>query len=255
MRGPKRGGDRNGDVNSFDIQREAKYLVFMARKARNAPPGLIYHVMNRTAGRFKMLRREGDFQALERILIEAHDREPLDILAYCLMGNHWHLVVRPTRAGQMSRFFRWLTLTHAVRWRVAHRSVGDGHLYRGRFKAFPVQVGPKLLDVLRYTERNALTAGLVRRAQDWRWGSLWSRKHGDDELRGILCDWPIDRPADWIKRVNAPIDRKELDRLELCEQREQPYGQEPWVQRIVKRLGLEHTVRREGRPRKKEAKP
>ena len=69
-------GKENGDVNSCDIQRGAKYLVFMARKARNAPPGLVYHVMNRTAGRFKMLRREGDFQALGEPKRGEPKREP-----------------------------------------------------------------------------------------------------------------------------------------------------------------------------------
>ena len=89
-----------------------------------------------------MHRMEQDFAAFERILIEARQREPLPILSYCVMGNHWHFVVRPRQEGQMSRFFRWLTLTHAVRWRVAHHSVGYGHLYRGRFKAFVVQPSP-----------------------------------------------------------------------------------------------------------------
>jgi putative transposase len=208
--------------------------------------------MNRTAGRVVMLREEGDFAALERVLVLAHEREPLPILAYCLMGNHWHFVVRPTTEGQMSRFFRWLTLTHAVRWRVAHRSVGYGHLYRGRFKAFPIQSGGKLLAVLRYVERNALAADLVQRAQDWRWGSLWVREHFREAaakaLRPILCPWPVDRPGHWNDYVNEAITPRELTRLEQSEQRGQPYGDDAWVARTVKRLGLEHTVRREGRP-------
>lgn len=76
----------------------------MARRARVAPAGLIYQVMNRTAGRFVMHRMEQDFAAFERILIEARQREPLPILSYCVMGNHWHFVVRPRQEKQMSRF-------------------------------------------------------------------------------------------------------------------------------------------------------
>ena len=222
----------------------------MPRHARVAPPGLVYHVTNRTAGKFIMLRREDDFAAFERVLLEAHEREPLRILAYCLMGNHWHFIVWPSKPGQLSRFFRWLTLTHAVRWRVAHHSVGAGHLYRGRFKAFAIQQNPRLLEALRYVERNALSAGLAKRAEDWRWGSLWAREQGPEPLRQLLCDWPVRRPPDWTERVNAPINEKELARLELSERREQPYGEQDWVARTVKRLGLEHTVRREGRPEK-----
>jgi putative transposase len=134
----------------------------MARRARVAPAGLIYHVMNRTAGRFVMLRRAADFQALERVMLEAWEREPLRVLSYCLMGNHWHFVVWPEREGQMTRFFRWLTLTHAMRWRVAHRSVGDGHLYRGRFKAFVVQDGPPLVRALRGKVPTVSIEGLCR---------------------------------------------------------------------------------------------
>jgi len=206
--------------------------------------------MNRTAGRFVMLRQDEDFAALEQIILLAHEREPLPILAYCLMGNHWHFVVRPTREGQMSRFFRWLTLTHAVRWRVAHRSVGAGHLYRGRFKAFPVQTGGHLLEVLRYVERNALCADLVKRAEDWRWGSLWARKKRSAELQGILSPWPGGQPAGWARYVNQPITKKELARLELSEKRSCPYGGDAWVGKVVTGLGLEYTVRREGRPKK-----
>ncbi len=220
----------------------------MARQARIAPPGYIYHVMNRTAGRFIMLRQEPDFAALEKIILQAHQREPLPILAYCLMGNHWHFVVRPTKEGQMSRFFRWLTLTHAVRWRVAHHNVGYGHLYRGRFKAFPVQSGQSLLEVLRYVERNALSADLVKHAQDWPWGSLWAREHGSKELQAILTEWPGGRPRGWTQYVNQPLTPQELARLTTSENRSRPYGDDAWVGRIVSKLGLQHTVRNEGRP-------
>ena len=220
----------------------------MPRQARIAPAGMVYHVMNRTAGKFVMLRKEEDFAAFQRILLEAYQREPLRILGYCLMGTHWHLVVWPRQEGQMSRFFRWLTLTHAVRWRVAHHSVGSGHLYRGRFKAFAVQRSQRLLEVLRYVERNALSAGLVKRAEDWQWGSLWARDHGEEALRAMLCDWPVPRPRDWVRQVNEPAEENELASLEVSEQRERPYGDEGWVRRTVAHLGLEHTVRREGRP-------
>ena len=94
------------------------------------------------------------------------------------MNNHWHFVVRPEKDGDLTAFFRWLAHTHAMRWRVSHRSVGYGHLYGGRFKAFPVQTGGSFLKVCRYVERNPLTAKAVARAQDYRWSSLWVRSHG-----------------------------------------------------------------------------
>jgi putative transposase len=69
-----------------------------------------------------------------------------------------------------------------------------GHLHQGRFKAFPVQEGEHLHSVCRYVERNALSAGVVEHAQDWRWSSLWARREGDDSLKGLLSDWPVERP-------------------------------------------------------------
>ncbi len=206
--------------------------------------------MNRAAGRSQMFQKQGDFEAMQRIMLEASQRHPLRILAYCLMGNHWHFVVWPSAEGQMSRFFRWLTLTHAVRWRVAHKTVGWGHLYRGRFKSFPIQRDQHLLEVLRYVERNALSAGLVKRAEAWRWGSLWARDHGPDELKAILHPWPVDCPADWKAWVNKPITAKELERLELSEQRGRPYGDDGWVLRTAATMDLGHTIRGVGRPKK-----
>ena len=69
-------------------------------------------------------------------------------------------------------------------------------------------------------------------------------------LKAILTPWPVKRPADWIRRVNGPITEKELDRLRNCVNRGQPFGSESWTRRTVGRLHLEHTIRREGQPKK-----
>lgn len=137
-----------------------------------------------------------------------------------------------------------------MRWRVAHKTVGYGHLYRGRFKAFPIQRGERLHEVLRYVERNAMSADLVERAEDWRWSSLHVRRHRSDELREVLSDWPGGEPADWLRYVNDPMTAKELKRLKLSEERGRPYGDEAWAMQQVDKLGLQHTVRKEGRPKK-----
>src|ERR1700729_1396164 len=152
----------------------------MARIARIAPGGLVYHVLNRSVGRMHMFRKDLDFEAFERVMIQAHKRFPIRLLSYCLMSNHWHFVPWPREDGELTDFFRWLAHTHAMRWRVSHHTVGYGHLYQGRFKSFPVQCDEHFLTVSRYVERNALAAQLVRRAQDWRWSSLWTRMHGED---------------------------------------------------------------------------
>ncbi len=96
-----------------------------------------------------MFRKEDDFKAFQRVMVEAHERQPIRILSYCVLSNHWHFVVWPEQDGQLTDFFRWLAHTHAMRWRVSRRTVGYGPLYQGRFKSFPVQCDDHLLSLLR----------------------------------------------------------------------------------------------------------
>lgn len=222
----------------------------MPRRARVAPGGIVYHVLNRSAGRFRMFRAERDYDAFQQVMREAHARFPLRLCAYCIMPTHWHFVAWPRGDGKLTDFFRWLTHTHAMRWRVSHNTIGFGHLYQGRFKSFPVQEDPSFLTVCRYVERNALMAGLVRRAEDWRWCSLWTRMHGDDTLRSLLSPWPLDVPQDWIEWVNRPMTTKEIERVQKSIARDQPFGSDRWVTRTAHRMGLEHTMRKRGRPSK-----
>jgi len=195
-------------------------------------------------------RKDADLAAFERVMIEAHQRHPLRILSYCVLSNHWHFVVWPEDDGQLSAFFRWLTHTHAMRWRVAHKTVGYGPLYQGRFKSFPLQSDEHLLTVARYVERNPLAAGLVPQAQEWRWGSLWARTHGDNDLKGVLSEWPVKRPKNWVARVNTPLSANELKRLHVSLERGRPFGDDEWVGAKIRELGMEHTIRSEGRPPK-----
>ena len=225
-------------------------MLTMPRRPRVAPGGYVYHVLNRSAGRTTLFRADKDFAAFQRLIAEAQEHHPLRILAYCLMSNHWHFIVWPSSDGQLTRFFRWLTHTHVMRWRVTHRTVGYGPLYQGRFKSFIIQKDDHLLTVCRYVERNALTAGLVRSASNWRWSSLWVRQHGDDSQRAVLSDWPVDRPSSWPAHVDRPLTQRELQRLELSERRGRPFGDEAWTTRTADRLGLTHTIRPEGRPPK-----
>jgi putative transposase len=197
-----------------------------------------------------MFGKVADHEAFERVMIEAQERHPIRILSYCVLANQWHFVVWPEKDGQLTEFFRWLAHTHAMRWRVTHRTVGHGPLYQGRFKSFPVQHDNHLLTLLRYVEQSPVSAGLVERALLWRWGSLWSRVNGDKAIKALLSSWPVKRPANWTARVNAPLTARELERVRVSLERGRPYGGDEWVRQIVNNLGLEHTVRPEGRPRK-----
>jgi putative transposase len=107
----------------------------MPRRARSIEGGLVYHVLNRSNGGLTLFRKVADYAAFERVLEEAYAREPLRILAYCVMPNHWHFVVWPEPGADrlVSDFFRWLTVTHTQRWHAHYHLSGSGHLYQGRF--------------------------------------------------------------------------------------------------------------------------
>jgi putative transposase len=219
----------------------------MPRIARVAPGGQVYHVINRANGRLRLMKTEKDFAAFEQAMVEAHQRHPLPLLGWCLMGNHWHFVVHPKEEGDLARFFGYLTLIHATRWQVAHKAIGIGHIYQGRFKSFMIERDEHLLWVLRYVERNPLRAKLVTRAQDWRWSSLHVRGNGPAELRSLLSDWPIERPRNWLSQVNRPQTPAEESAITNAIKRTCPLGNANWVNRMAIKHDLQSTLRPRGR--------
>src|SRR5881398_1576643 len=139
----------------------------MPRRLRFSTGGFVYHVLNRAVARAAIFEKDGDYAAFLRILREGAEWQPIRLLAYCLMPNHWHLVLWPEKDGELTAFLRWLTHTHTMRWHAHYHTGGTGHVYQGRFKSFPVETDEHLYTVLRYVERNALRANLVARAEDW----------------------------------------------------------------------------------------
>jgi putative transposase len=136
--------------------------------------------------------------------------------------------------------------THVPRYLRHYRS--SGHVWQGRFKAFPTQEDEHLLVVLRYIERNPLRAGLVIRAEDWEWSSLrWLATPERSPVR--LEPGTIPRGTDWLEGVSAPMDEVEVERLRECVRRDRPFGADTWTRVTDERLGLESSLRPPGRPR------
>ena len=221
----------------------------MPRSARRAIGGEVYHVLNRAALRYRVFRTDKDYAALERLIGQGQDRVPgVRVLAWCVMSNHWRLLLWPTRDGELSEFMAWLTMTHAARYRTSHHNVGYGPVYQGRYKSFVVERDEHLVAVARYIERNALRAEMVKRAEDWRWGSLWVRQNGTADEKRMLHDWPIDIPANWITRVNQAQTAREESEIEISIERSRPLGNAAWQQRMAETLGLTSCFRNPGRP-------
>ena len=221
----------------------------MGRPKRAAKGGLIYHVLNRANARLTIFEKDQDYEAFEQILAEAVERSQMRLLSYCVMPNHWHLVVWPEKDGQLSEFTGWLTLTHTQRWHAHRQSAGSGHVYQGRFKSFPVQGDEHFYTVCRYVERNALRANLVKAADRWKWSSLYRWWHGTPSDQQLLSPWPLPRKRSWLEHVARPVTEAEYATLQRSIKRGCPYGDENWASRQIKLLGLESTVKPRGRPR------
>jgi putative transposase len=219
----------------------------MPRTARASVGGMWYHALNRGNRREVVFHKPGDYDAFVEVMIDARARVPVDLLGYCLMPNHFHFLLRTNHDGDLGRWMQWLLTAHARRY---HRHHGtSGHVWEGRFKAFPVQDDDHLVTVLRYVERNALRAELVSRAEDWKWSSLPAWQRGDPLLlRGRV---PV-RDERWLERVNEPLSVGDLQRLRHSVSRGRPYGGEAWTRDTAIRLGLESCLRPQGRPRKQE---
>jgi len=219
----------------------------MPRTARASVGGVCYHVVNRGNGRAAVFHKNQDYAAFVGLLQLACERLPMRVLGYCLMPNHFHMVLWPHGDGELSRWMQWLMTSHVRRYHQHYRS--SGHVWQGRFKAFPIQRDEHLVTVLRYVEANALRAGLVERAEMWPWSSLawWVR----GERPAFLCCVRRERSSAWVEEVNERMSESQLIELRRSANRGTPYGGHVWQQRTGRRLGLESSLRPIGRPRKK----
>lgn len=218
----------------------------MARCRRTSAGGYCYHAINRGNRKQTVFHDEGDYARFMLLVARACERVPMRLLAWCLMPNHFHLVLWPHDDGDMSRWMHWLLTSH-VRW-YHRRYESSGRVWQGRFKSFPIEEDHHLLAVLRYVERNPLRAELVKRAEEWRWSSLQSWLTGSEPK--LIHEGPVPRWVEWLKYVNEPQTQAELQAIRNCSRREAPFGTESWTLATAQLLGLQWTLRGPGRPRK-----
>lgn len=176
----------------------------MARPHRTTPGGFVYHVCNRGSRKGPLFTSPEEYTAFEEMLAYGRELKPMRITAYCLMPNHWHLLLWPEADQDLSRFAHWLETTHASRYRFRTQTKGQGAVYQSRFTSVPV---PSLLDYLRvcrYIERNPVEAQLVVRAEEWRWSSAPQRAGQDTDMP--VDDGPMPLPSNWLEIVNQEID-------------------------------------------------
>lgn len=241
------GARKGGRIDLFQLPVRLGSIFAMARPIRKLLDGGLYHVLNRGNARSRVFHKDEDFLAFLRVLQEGLAKFDVELLCWCVMNNHWHLVLRPRCGPDLSRVMQWVAVTHARRRHAHYRSRGGGHLYQGRFKSFPVQDDRHFLTLCRYVEANPRRAKLLRRAEDWRWSSLG---YGADEAIALpLAPWPVERPRGWAKIVNAALDDGDEQRLKASLLRGAPFGDDRWTLRVAQRSGLGGKLKPIGRPR------
>ena len=216
----------------------------MSRTARASNGGICYHVVNRGNGKARIYDDSEDYDYFVHLIRLACKRLPMRVLAWCLMPNHFHLVLWPHQDGDLSRWMHRLMTGHVRNY---HKKRGtSGRVWQGRFNAFPIEQDRHLLIVLRYVERNPLRANLVDSAQEWPWSS--ASAVGCGRSSDILSESPVPKPASWLQFVDEPHSKTELDALRVCGRRGTPFGSSDWTMQTAIELDLQSTLRRRGRP-------
>ncbi len=140
----------------------------MARPLRIEFKGALYHILSRGNDGSDIFFSDDDYQTFLGVLKEMSERFEVDIFAYVLMNNHYHLLIR-TNQPNLSKSMQWAGTTYTRRFNLKH--FRSGHLFQGRFKSFIVQNDAYLMQLSCYIHRNPLRAGLVNRLADYRWSS------------------------------------------------------------------------------------
>ena len=216
----------------------------MPRIAREVVDGGVYHILNRGNGRQKVFHRDADYLEFESLLGQLREQYGLALYAYCLMPNHFHLIVRVNQGEALKDGMQWFTTTQVRRYHRRYRS--SGHVWQGRYKSFGVENDEHFLTLARYVEGNPVRAGLVETAMDWVWSSHRDRcnllgtgsegacpHEAHDQRKGaLLAPLPVSFNEDWSAFVDTPLTAKELGQVKKRVDRQTkglaPQGAFPW---------------------------
>jgi len=150
----------------------------MARQWRIEYEGALYHILSRGNQQQDIFLADGDRHRFLDVMGEMSDRFEVDIIAYVLMDNHYHILLR-TKNPNLSKSMQWMGTTYTRRFNLKH--LRSGHLFQGRYKSIIVENDAYLLRLSYYIHRNPLRAGLVQRLADYPWSSYpayaYKKKH------------------------------------------------------------------------------
>lgn len=221
----------------------------MSRVARVVIPGLAHHVTQRGNRRMRVFFEPADYVRYRDTLAEHCRDAGVEVLAWCLMPNHVHLVLRPSDEQGLVRA---LAPAHQhYSWVINQRHGWRGYLWQGRFASFPMDE-PHCIAAVRYVELNPVRAGLAAGAEDWAWSS--ARAHVADRGDQLIAPPPWPQPLDalgpWPEFLAETMDDDVLTRYRRHTATGLPLGSDGFVSRIADLCGRELKRRPRGRPRK-----
>jgi putative transposase len=221
----------------------------MPRIPRVDKSSLYYHVINRASARLTLFSDKKEYGLFESVLVEAQKKFEMRIISYICMPNHFHMILFPERDGDISKFMYWFTMTLTARWHAIHKTTGSGHIFQGRYKSFLIEPS-QLLKVVRYIERNALRASLIKNAEGWKYSSLYRRLKGSKKQKSFLYAPKGFFPKDYLSFVQEPLTLNEMESIRNSVNRGTPFGSKSWQEKMVDKFKLQASVRKRGRPKK-----
>ena len=217
----------------------------MARLARLVVPGLPHHVTQRGNRREPVFFEDDDYLAYLALIGDAARRRGTEVWSYCLMPNHVHFIMLPSREDGLRATFAEAHRRYTGR--INARRQQSGHLWQGRFSS-TVMDERHLIAAARYVPMNPVRAGLSARAADWRWSSARAHLAGRDD--GLVTVAPLlERIGDFADLLEAAEDEAAVTALRRSRSTGRPLGTAEWLAR------LEAATTRTLAPRKRGPKP
>jgi putative transposase len=209
----------------------------MPRNARCVEPGLPYHVTQRGTNRQRVFFCVSDFRMYLNLLRDHIEDAEVRVLAYCLMTNHVHLVVVPSRADSLAVLFRRVHGRYSQYLNTRRRRTG--HLWQQRYFSCPLSES-HLWYALRYVEQNPCRASITPRPEQYRWSSAAAHLGGTPD-RIKLLDWEYWERSGGVetwREMHASADSAErVLLLRRCTYASRPFGEEDFVERLEERFG------------------
>ena len=224
----------------------------MPRTARIVVPGVPHHITQRGNNRQDVFFVDDDRRVYLALLKQQSYRFGLDVMAYCLMINHIHLVAAPQTKDALAKA---IGRTHLIYTQYINQAHGrSGHLWQNRFHSCALGHG-HLVNTLCYVERNPVRAKLVRYAWQYEWSSAAAHTGGNDPSDLLdLCAWRRrHRNDDWRETLRRPDDSDVAAAIRSASSRGQPLGSDRFLSKIEKAVGRRLRPLPVGRPPKKKS--